>query len=153
MDSASQINMWIEFLGHLLNFNNLFFWISSFPLSSKAYSSLWLSLWAWKNYSIQRQKESCKIFEMILLSLLSVNLQHIQHTNRPFYSCVLGCLAFEWKWGRRWPCFDRNFTAFLMLIAPNWHKNNIINIRREGRFLSKQGHLLPRFLSMDRQLF
>ena len=34
--------------------------------------------------------------------------------NRPFYCCVLSCLAFEWKWGLRWPCFDRNLTAFLM---------------------------------------
>ena len=34
--------------------------------------------------------------------------------NGPFCSCVLSCLAFEWKWGWRWPCFDRNLTAFLM---------------------------------------
>ena len=33
--------------------------------------------------------------------------------NTPFYS-VLSCLAFEWKWDWRWPCFDRNLTAFLM---------------------------------------
>ena len=33
--------------------------------------------------------------------------------NRPFYSCALSCLACEWKWGWRWPCFDRNITAFL----------------------------------------
>ena len=36
--------------------------------------------------------------------------------NRPFYSCVLSYLAFEWKWGWSWPCFDRNLTAFLMLM-------------------------------------
>ena len=36
--------------------------------------------------------------------------------NRPFYSCVLGYLAFEWKWGLSWPCFHRNFPAFLMLM-------------------------------------
>ena len=34
--------------------------------------------------------------------------------NRPFYSCVLSCLAFVWIWGWSWPCFDRNLTAFLM---------------------------------------
>ena len=39
-----------------------------------------------------------------------------KRSNRPFYSCVLSCLAFEWKWGWRWPCFDRNFPAFLMLM-------------------------------------
>ena len=32
--------------------------------------------------------------------------------NRPFYSCVLCDLAFEWKWGWRWPCFDTNPPAF-----------------------------------------
>ena len=32
--------------------------------------------------------------------------------NTPFYSCVLSYLAFEWKWGWSWPCFDRNLTAF-----------------------------------------
>ena len=37
-------------------------------------------------------------------------------TNRPFYSCVLSCLAIEWKWDWSWPCFDRNLTAFLMLM-------------------------------------
>ena len=34
--------------------------------------------------------------------------------NRPFYSCVLCSLAFEWKRGWCWPCFERNLTAFLM---------------------------------------
>ena len=36
--------------------------------------------------------------------------------NRPFYSCVLSCLAIEWKWGWSWPCFDWNLPAFLMLM-------------------------------------
>ena len=36
--------------------------------------------------------------------------------NRPFYSCVLGDLSCEWKWGWRWPCFDTNLSAFYMLI-------------------------------------
>ena len=33
-----------------------------------------------------------------------------------FYSSLLSCLAFEWKWGWRWPCFDRNLLDFLMLM-------------------------------------
>ena len=33
---------------------------------------------------------------------------------RPFNSCVLSSLAFVWKWGWSWPCFDRNLTDFLM---------------------------------------
>ena len=35
-------------------------------------------------------------------------------SNRPFYSCVPGDLAFEWKRGWRWPCFDTNPPAFHM---------------------------------------
>ena len=47
-------------------------------------------------------------------------------TNRPFYGFLLSCLAFEWKWGWRWPCFDRNLPTFhvdavLMLISRNLH--------------------------------
>ena len=36
--------------------------------------------------------------------------------NRPFYSCVLICLAFEWKWGYYWPCFGRKLPAFLLFM-------------------------------------
>ena len=35
---------------------------------------------------------------------------------RPFYSCALSCLAFEWKWGWRWPCFVKNLPSFLMIM-------------------------------------
>ena len=48
--------------------------------------------------------------------------------NRPFHSFELSCLVSEWKWGWRWPCFDRNLHAFfyvndavLMLISSNLH--------------------------------
>ena len=145
--------MWIELLGSLLNFESLFPWIFSFPLSSKAYSSLWLSLWAWKNYSIQTQKQSCKIFEMILLSLLSVNLQHIQHANRPIFT-VVSLVAWPLNENEAGDDLVLIETSLLLLLiaAINWHKNSIINIRRTGRFLSKQGHLLPHFHSTDRQL-
>ena len=52
--------------------------------------------------------------------------------NKPFYSCVLSCLAFEWKWGWNWPWFDRNLPTFFMpandavlkLISRNLHKNS-----------------------------
>ena len=36
------------------------------------------------------------------------------HLNRPFDRCVLSCLAFEWKRGWSWPCFDRDLPTFLM---------------------------------------
>ena len=41
--------------------------------------------------------------------------------NRPFYSCVPSDLAFEWKRGWRWPCFDTNPPAFLMLTSLHLH--------------------------------
>ena len=41
--------------------------------------------------------------------------------NRPFYSCVPSNLAFEWKRGWRWPCFDTNPPAFLMLTSLHLH--------------------------------
>ena len=46
--------------------------------------------------------------------------------NRPFYSCVLSCLAFEWQWGWSWPCFDKNVTAFHMQIPTNlaWEQHH-----------------------------
>ena len=31
--------------------------------------------------------------------------------------CFISCLAFEWKWPRRWPYSVGNLTAFLMWIA------------------------------------
>ena len=34
--------------------------------------------------------------------------------NRPFYSCLLGDLAFEWQRGWRWPCIDTDLSAFVM---------------------------------------
>ena len=50
-------------------------------------------------------------------------------SNRPLHTCFLGCLAFEKKWGWRWPCFDRVSHLFyvndavLMLISRNLQKN------------------------------
>ena len=35
--------------------------------------------------------------------------------NRPFYSCLLSDLAFEWQWGCSWPCFDTDLSGFFML--------------------------------------
>ena len=37
--------------------------------------------------------------------------------NSPFYSCVLGCQAFEQEWGWGWPCDDTNLAAFQMQIT------------------------------------
>ena len=37
-------------------------------------------------------------------------------TNKPFYRHDVSTLAFEWTWGRCWPCFDKNLFTFLMTI-------------------------------------
>ena len=72
--------------------------------------------------------------------------------NRPFYSSLLSCLAFEWKWGWRWPCFDRNLYALVMLMMLFQCKLVSIYIRKALRILSKQGYLQPYFHSKARQL-
>ena len=41
-------------------------------------------------------------------------LLNSSRVNRPFYSCLLSDLAFEWKRGWRWPCFDTDLTAFVV---------------------------------------
>ena len=38
----------------------------------------------------------------------------VLYRNRPFYSCGLSYLAYDCKRGWRWPCFDTDFSAFLM---------------------------------------
>ena len=38
----------------------------------------------------------------------TVSIVNRAHCNRPFYSCVLSCQAFDLEGGSRWPCCDRN---------------------------------------------
>ena len=53
------------------------------------------------------------------IPLLLKNVCRRSLLNRSFYSYVLSCQAFEWKWGWSWPCFDRNLTPFHMQITTN----------------------------------
>ena len=46
--------------------------------------------------------------------------------DRPFYSCGLPTLAFEWMWGWRWHCFDTNLLCFVMEIV---HVKILVSIR------------------------
>ena len=91
-----------------------------------------------------QSKFDCLVFEMIFIKK--------SKSNRPFYSCVLSCLAFEWRWGWCWACFDVNLFAFLMLMTlfSCW----LVGIypRKVVRFLSKQGQHHPQFHSNARQL-
>ena len=38
----------------------------------------------------------------------------IPFLNRPFYSCLLGDLAFVWQRGWKWRCFDTDLAAFVV---------------------------------------
>ena len=58
--------------------------------------------------------------------------------NRPFYSCVLSDLAFEWKWGWSWPCFDKDPPAFHVIYQTRervFHQD--IQTRRSRIFLTE----------------
>ena len=51
-----------------------------------------------------------------LASLQAVYVSRQMLCNRPFHSCGLSILAFEWTWGWGWSCFDTNLLSFLMKI-------------------------------------
>ena len=53
---------------------------------------------------------------------------------RAFYSCVLSYLASEWKWGQCWLCFNRNLTAFFMLILTNNMRTVSLTQEKPGGF-------------------
>ena len=53
-------------------------------------------------------------------------LRSVVSVNRPFYSCLLSDLAFEWQRGWRWPCFDTDLTSFCcvnhdVLMLTSWY--------------------------------
>ena len=53
-------------------------------------------------------------------------------SNRPFYSCWLGDLAFEWQWGWSWPCFDTDLTTFIVQ-KPKIKHTTMIGSKIKGR--------------------
>ena len=74
-----------------------------------------------------------KFFQLQYLSL-DVTMSDIEEAapeNRPFYSCGLSTLAFEWMWGWRWP---RKVT----LKNTSYHRNKSIYItKQEGLYQNK----------------
>ena len=84
---------------------------------SKGLSPVWLLWWLWRNKS-----------NGVLNSLYCIL------GNRPFYSCVFSDLAFEWQWGWRWPCFDKDHAAFVVLMLTSWHLNEK---KQRGLYQSK----------------
>ena len=57
--------------------------------------------------------------------------------NRPFYSCLLSCLSFEWKWGLSWPCFDRKLPAVLTLTLSTLRDSHDWRVKSSGVRQSK----------------
>ena len=74
--------------------------------------------------SIVCQAERCSMLEVRYIIIIIYEVPTLcflttagcKLENRPFYSSVSSCLAFEWIWGWSWPCFDTNFPAFFMLM-------------------------------------
>ena len=95
------------FLGTFLGYEIGILWGGLYPHGlSKSVNRLQSYVQQYVNEGGKRQR-----------ALLSLGLRSC--SNRPFYSYVLSCLAFEWKWGWSWPCFDRNLTPFHMQISTN----------------------------------
>ena len=67
--------------------------------------------------------------------------EHWGPFNRPFYSCA-------WKRGWGWPSFDTNLSALWCKSSysyANYYFSRTISIRKQRRFVSKQGDPQPRF--------
>ena len=75
-------------------------------------------------------------FEHCLCRITKTGELHVK--NRPFYSCLLNDLAFEWQQGWRRLCFDTDLTAFVVLML-----TRCIYMTNTERSVSKQGHLQP----------
>ena len=48
----------------------------------------------------------------LTLNSLTESEEGYESNNGLFYSCVLGCQAFEQEWGYSWPCYDTNLAPF-----------------------------------------
>ena len=54
--------------------------------------------------------------------------------NKPFYSCVLSCQAFDLEWGWRWPCCDGDQYLVSMIT-------NLFAFERQQDFYHKRSTL------------
>ena len=71
--------------------------------------------WTWAPWKLHRWEHSAKSTQFYVGSLRTCPQENFW--NRPFYSCGLSTLAFEWMWSWRWPCFDTNLLYFVMDIV------------------------------------
>ena len=56
-------------------------------------------------------------------------------SNRPFYSCVLTCLAFDLEWGWSWPCDGDQYLVSMITKSFTFEK-------QQGLYHSKVTHSL-----------
>ena len=81
---------------------------------------LWEEYWAlngckgdFDDFSNKSQEQKSPLNQKEVLKLISIFMLSI--TNRPFYSCVLSCQAFDLEWGWRWPCCVRDQNLVSMI--------------------------------------
>ena len=84
-----------------------------------------LALYPWCQYLVDFSVVSSRtvydwcIFLVCWLASFMMELTSVFHNtdrcisqNRPFYSCRLSVLAFEWMWGWGWSCFETSLPPF-----------------------------------------
>ena len=83
-------------------------------------------------------------FKMFSLSILKLDLFfHARFFWIDLFTVVLSYLAFKWKWGWIWSCYDTDLPAFLMfnvvfmLISWNLHKkSNEVSVKTRSSLAS-----------------
>ena len=122
-----------SFFGHLCCVILIFLNSTSYTWSSKhieyVSSSLWPCLPFFKlkitnilkssGWGLEKSELPWERIFFIAIRVFPVELSACQVSmfctaNRPFYSCLLSDLAFEWQRGWRWPCFDTDLTVFVV---------------------------------------
>ena len=100
---ANHLILWVFMVVLLLFFYNL---IETFKQSTNLKKNV---------HSTQR-----KFTVSLGTTIFIVQIQSLLSTNRPFYSCLLSCQAFDLEWGWRWPCCDRD-QNLVSMITNNLH--------------------------------
>ena len=101
----------------------LFHFLVEIALKVKKWSSQWTQIMqlrkeAWKKFRTSTGFEP--VTSRYRCDALPTELwshRRWEQVNRPFYSCGLSTLAFEWMRGWWWPCFDTNLLCFVMEIV------------------------------------
>ena len=86
-----------------------------FP-SNKNTNTFFFSLLFWEFWwNLQFWKHITTIGKWITTDFVLSHHARLKVVNRPFYSCVLSCQAFDLEWGWRWPCCVRDQNLVSMI--------------------------------------